>query len=279
MTSFHESDAEALKVLLDCVVGLDPREPLVLQAAMDAAIKSAMGAKAAIDIACWDVAAKAAGVPLCVLLGGRLQDRCRAWDSIPLLAPEKIAEHVATKVLKDVSVLQIKVGTYPLEDAQRVKAVFDAVDETCIVVADANCGWNVQNALIAVRAMPDARLFIEQPCASLSNCATVRESTSLPMIIDEGPQSLEDLVDIKQRVGAGGSGIKPGKLGGLTRARLVRDVAVELGMMVMIDDLWGGAITTAALTQLAASTPKRCASGDDTLFGLDRAGNRRRPAL
>lgn len=254
--SFHESDAEALKVLLDCILGLDPREHLLIQAKMDAAIKSALGAKSAIDIACWDIAGKAAGVPVSVLLGGRLQDRCRAWDSIPLLAAGQVAEHVEAKILKGVSVLQIKVGADPIEDAERVKALFDKVGDKCLVVADANGGWNLQNAIMAARAMAGSRLLIEQPCASLSNCAAVRACTSIPMIIDEGLQSLEDLFDIKHRVGAGGVSIKPGKLGGLTRARLARDVAVDLGMMVTIDDLWGGSITSAVLAHLAASTPR-----------------------
>lgn len=256
VTSFHESDAEALKVLLDSVLGLDPREHLLIQAKMDAAIKSALGAKSAIDIACWDIAGKAAGVPVSVLLGGRLQDRCRAWDSIPLLAVEQIAEHVKSRVLKGVSVLQIKVGTDPFEDAERVEALFDAVGDKCLVIADANGGWNVQNAIMATRAMAGARLLIEQPCASLGNCAAVRAATSIPMIIDEGLQSLDDLFDIRHRVGAGGVSIKPAKLGGLTRARLARDVAVDLGMMVTIDDLWGGSITSAVLAHLAASTPR-----------------------
>lgn len=254
--SFYESDLEALKVLLETVVGLDPREHLVVQARMDAAIKAAMGAKSAIDIACWDMAGKAAGLPVSVLLGGRLQQKCRAWDSIPLLAPDAIAGHVAEKVLKGVSVVQIKVGSDPIQDGKRVKALARAMKDDCLIVADANAGWNVQNALLAIRAMEDARIIIEQPCASLSNCALVRTATALPMIIDEGLQSMEDLIDVKNRVGAGGISVKPGKLGGLTRAKLVRDAATELGLMVTIDDLWGGSITSAALIHLAASTPK-----------------------
>ncbi len=256
VVSFHESDFEALKILLEGVIGLDPRENLALQVRMGSLIKAAMGAKSAIDIACWDMAGKAAGLPVSVLLGGQLQDRCRAWDSVPLLAPDAIVGHVQEKVLKGVSVVQIKVGTNPIEDVRRVRALEEAMNDKCLIVADANAGWNVQNALIAMRAMQGARVIIEQPCASLSNCALVREATSLPMIIDEGLQSMDDLIDIKQRVGAGGISIKPGKLGGLTRAKLIRDAAVELGMMVTIDDLWGGSITSAALIHLAASTPR-----------------------
>lgn len=254
-TGFHEGNVEALRILIDCVLGLDPREHLTVQNTLDAQIKSATGPKAAIDIACWDLAAKSAGVSVTSLLGGKMQQSCRAWDSIPLLAPDAILRHVEERMLKGVSVIQIKVGGDPLEDGKRVKTLFSVVDEKCLVIADANAGWNVQSALMAIQEMPASRLFIEQPCASLSSCAIVKAATPLPMIIDEGFQTIEDLIEIKHRVGAGGISIKPSKLGGLTRARLARDLAVELGMMVTIDDLWGGTITTAALVHLAASTP------------------------
>ncbi len=254
LTAFFEGERAALAILGPAVIGLDPRETGVVQAAMARALLAGMAAKSAIDIACWDIAGKAAGVPVATLLGGRQQERVAVWESLPLLAPAAIADHVAAAVADGVRVFQLKVGGDPYEDAARVAAVTAAVPPGTPVVADANGGWNLQHALIAAREMADQRIYLEQPCLSAGNCAELRRHTALPMIVDECVGTVADLVFAKERIGAGGVNVKPGRLGGLTPARLLRDMATELGMMVTIDDSWGGALTTAALSHLAIST-------------------------
>ena len=253
LTAFFESERAALPVLAESVLGLDPRNAGVIQSVMAKTLLAGMAAKCAIDTACLDIAGKASGVPVSTLLGGKQQERVKVWESIPLLDPKAIAGHFASTVPKGVSVFQIKVGNDPYEDAERVAALVEAASPGSLIVADANGGWNLQNAIIAAREMAEQRIFLEQPCKSLSNCAEVMRRSNLPMIMDESIGSLEDLINVKIHVGAGGVNIKPSKLGGLTPARLLRDVATELGMMVTIDDTWGGALTTAALSHLAVS--------------------------
>ena len=254
LTAFFEGEREALAILGPAVIGLDPRETGVVQAAMARALLAGMAAKSAIDIACWDIAGKAAGVPVATLLGGRRQERVAVWDSLPLLDPAAIGDHVAAAVADGIRVFQLKVGGDPYEDAARVAAVIAAVPPGTSVVADANGGWNLQHALIAAREMADHRIYLEQPCLLAGDCAELRRHTALPMIVDECVGGIADLIDARTRIGAGGVNVKPGRLGGLTPARLLRDTAIELGMMVTIDDSWGGALTTAALSHLAIST-------------------------
>ncbi len=254
LTAFFEGEREALAILGPAVIGLDPRGTGVVQAAMGRALLAGMAAKSAIDIACWDISGKAAGVPVATLLGGRQQERVAVWESLPLLDPAAIAGHVATAVADGICVFQLKVGGDPYEDAARVAAVMAAVAPGTPVVADANGGWNLQNALIAAREMAGYRIFLEQPCLLADNCAEVRRHSALPMILDEGIGGIPDLVHARERIGAGGVNVKPSRLGGLTAARLLRDTATDLGMMVTIDDSWGGALTTAALSHLAIST-------------------------
>ena len=254
LPAFLESERAALAVLGRAVLGLDPCETGVVQSVMAASLMAGMAAKSAVDIACWDLFGKAAGMPLSTLLGGRLQERVRAWESIPLLPPEAVADYAREALAKGVLDFQIKVGNDPYEDAARVAAIMGVTGPGNLVVVDANGGWNLQNALVAAREMAGYRIYLEQPCKSLSNCAEVRRRSDLPMIIDENLGTIEDLVAIKTSVGAGGISIKPSKVGGLTPARLLRDAATELGMMVTIDDTWGGAVTSAALAHLAVST-------------------------
>ena len=90
--------------------------------------------------------------------------------------------------------------------------------------------------------------------AHFTDCAELRRHTALPMILDECVLSVEDLVRAKVVVGATGVNIKPGRLGGFTNARAVRDTAQGLGMTFTVDDTWGGALVTAQNSHLAASS-------------------------
>ena len=254
LSAFVESEREALIILARSVIGLDPRDTGVLQARMAQVLLAGMSAKCAIDVACWDILGKACGLPISSLLGGRQQETFPVWDSIPLLSPAEVSAHAREAYGRGVRVFQIKVGDDPHEDAARVEALTGVVGATGAVIADANGGWNLQNALIAVREMASDRIYLEQPCRLMSNCAEVRRACRMPMILDECVGNLDELISARRQVGAGGLNLKPSRLGGLTPARLMRDAATELEMMLTVDDSWGGALTTAALSHLAIST-------------------------
>lgn len=254
LPGFFEGELAALGVLGPCILGLDPREPGIIQSAMARNLLAGMGAKSAIDTACWDILGKTTGLPIVTLLGGRLQESFRVWEAVPLGSPEAMADYVRTFLAQGVREFQIKVGNNPHEDARRVDAAMALVNSDVTVIADANGGWNIQSALIAARKMARHGIFLEQPCKSLNNCAEVRRHSDLPLIVDECIMSIDDLVTAKVHAGAGGVNIKLSRVGGLTPARLLRDAATELGMMVTIDETWGGSLVTAALSHLAAST-------------------------
>jgi len=97
-------------------------------------------------------------------------------------------------------------------------------------------------------------IFVEQPCRTLEECLIVRQRTSLPMILDEVITDLQTLMRAYQAGAMEAINLKLSRAGGLTRARLMRDVAEELGLRLTIEDTWGGDLTTAAISQLAAST-------------------------
>lgn len=254
LPSFFDGEVAALNLLATAVLGCDPCQPATVQVRMAETLLSGMAAKCAIDVACWDVLGKAADLPVAHLLGGFLQDDIPVWEVIPLGAPQDMADFAASVIDKNPGVFQMKVGDDPYMDARRVGAVMDVVGTRATVVADANGGWNLQRALTAVRAMEGHPIVIEQPCRSMANCAEVRRHTNLPMVLDEIVNTVEDLVAVRSIVRAGGINLKPSRVGGITPARVLRDMATELGMMVTIDDTWGGALAAAALSHLAFST-------------------------
>jgi L-alanine-DL-glutamate epimerase-like enolase superfamily enzyme len=254
--SFFGGERAALPLLAEAVLGLDPRNLARVNRAMSAAMMGGTSAKAAIDVACWDVLGKSVGLPVAELLGGTLQEEIPLALSIPVGTVEAAVDYVTTYRPLGVTNFQVKVGDDWKQDVARIRAAIEAAGPGVSIVVDANGGWTLQAALLAVRQLEDLPIHLEQPCRTLIDCAELRKHTSLPMIADESVASLTDLVAARN-AGIGGANIKVQKVGGLTTAKLMRDAAVSLDMNMECDDLWGGTIATAAISALSASTDPR----------------------
>lgn len=124
-------------------------------------------------------------------------------------------------------------------------------------MADANTGWTQHQALRVASAVRDVDVYIEQPCASYEECRVVRTHTDRPFVLDEVIDGLDMVVRAAADGAADVVNLKIAKVGGLTKARQVRDLCVSLGLAMTIEDTWGGDIVTAAIAHLAHSTPAR----------------------
>ena len=132
------------------------------------------------------------------------------------------------------------------------------------MIADANTGWTRHEAARVVSAVSDLDVYIEQPCLTYEECVSIRRRTALPFVLDEvidGAGTLvrgiaEDAMDVIN--------LKISKVGGLTKAKLMRDLCVASGIPMTIEDTWGGDIVTATIAHLARSTPEEfCFSATD----------------
>jgi L-alanine-DL-glutamate epimerase-like enolase superfamily enzyme len=131
--------------------------------------------------------------------------------------------------------------------------VLEATEPGETIIADANGGWRLQDATIAARALEGLdRVLFEQPCPTLEECLVVRERTTLPMVLDEVITDVDALLRARPAIEA--VNLKIGRVGGLTKAKLMRDLGQRLGLRFTIEDSWGGDVTTAAVAHLAAST-------------------------
>jgi L-alanine-DL-glutamate epimerase-like enolase superfamily enzyme len=246
----------ALRELAPAVLGLDPREPEVVGRTMDAALRGQPFGKSPIDIACWDLAGKAAGVSVATLLGGRQQERYPLYEAVPLGPAAEMVAFVQARRAEGIHHFQLKVGADPYEDVARVRAVVEATGDEERIIVDANGGWQLQDALVAARLLaPLPRVYLEQPCETLEQCLYVRRHTNLPMVLDEVISDVHSLARAVHEGGMEAFNLKISKAGGLTRSRLLRDLAVAFGLKLTIEDSWGGDVTTAAISQLVASTP------------------------
>ena len=237
------------------LLGENPLELAKLNQRMDAALKGHPYVKSGIDMACWDILGKATGQPVCVLLGGRYGDDFVLYRAISQESPAEMAAKVARYRAEGYRRFQLKVGGDPDVDVERIRAVAAELKAGDRLVADANTGWLMHDALRVVRAVRDVDVYVEQPCPSYEDCLTVRRHTDHPFVLDEVVDSVGMLVRGHADRAMDVVNLKISKLGGLTKARQARDLCVSLGVAVTLEDSWGGDIVTAAIAHLAHSCP------------------------
>jgi L-alanine-DL-glutamate epimerase-like enolase superfamily enzyme len=237
------------------LLGQDPTELEKLNRLMDAALKGHPYAKSAIDIACWDILGQVSDLSVCALLGGRYGDDFVLYRAISQESPEAMAAKVAGYREAGYRRFQLKVGGHPDTDVERIRAVSAQLEPGDVLVADANTGWLKHDAARVVRAVSDVDVYIEQPCASYEECLSIRRRTDHPFVLDESIDSIDALLRGHADDAMDAVNLKISKLGGLTRARQVRDLCVAVGLAMTIEDSWGGDITTTAIAHLAHSTP------------------------
>jgi L-alanine-DL-glutamate epimerase-like enolase superfamily enzyme len=237
------------------LLGEDPLQLQQLNRRMDEALKGHPYVKSGIDMACWDILGQVTGQPVCTLLGGRYGPDFGLYRAISQAPPEAMAERVAGYRAEGYRRFQLKVGGDPREDIDRIHAVAAKLQPGDRLIADANTGWLMHDALRVVRAVRDVDVYIEQPCLSYEECLTVRRHTDHPFVLDEVIDSIDVLLRGRADLAMDVVNIKISKFGGLTKARQARDLCVALGIGMTLEDSWGGDIVTAAIAHLAHSTP------------------------
>ena len=133
----------------------------------------------------------------------------------------------------------------------------DAVGPDIVLFADANGAFTAGGARRFLRATRDLEYTFEQPCRTYAECASVRPASDRPLVLDESIVTLDDLLRAQRDRVVDGITVKLQRVGGITRATLIRDVAVELGVEVTVEDAGGASLVTAAITQVGLGTPVR----------------------
>lgn len=247
----------AIEEIAPHLIGLDPSNYGLINKVMDEALIGHNYAKSALDMACWDLLGKKAGLSVCDLMGGRHGEEIELYRAISQESPEKMAAKVSGYRAEGYTKFQLKVGGDPIEDIKRIKAVSEVLVEGETLVADANTGWKAHEALRVVNAVKDIDVYIEQPCLTYEESIRVRNKTNLPFILDENINDMNTLLRAENDRAMDCINLKISKVGGLTKAKQIRDLCVNLGLPMTIEDSWGGDIVTAAISHLAHSTPER----------------------
>lgn len=237
------------------LIGVDPTALSLVNNLMDQSLRGHLFVKSGIDMACWDILGKVTGLPVCTLLGGRYGESYPLYRAISQENPDAMAENVRMYRAEGYKKFQLKVGGEPDTDIERIRSVSQVLQPGDVLVADANTGWSQHQAMRVVDAVRDIDVYIEQPCSSYQQCLNVRRNTHRPFILDEVIDSVAMVVRGAKDAAMDVVNLKISKVGGITKARQIRDLCVSLGIALTIEDSWGSDIATAAIAHLAHSTP------------------------
>lgn len=244
-----------IATLAPVLIGLDPRSLDHVNRVMDVTLPGHSHAKSPVDMACWDILGQASGLPLWQLLGGAEATPVLVNSSISTGTPEQMLALIAKAAAKGYTVHSAKVGgDDPSVDIERIETISAGLPPGHRVTFDVNRAWTSGVAVEVLNSVK-ARDWIEQPCETLDQCAHVAARVANPIMLDECMHTFTDHLEAWKRGACEGVKVKPNRVGGLTKARQIRDFGVSVGWQIHIEDVGGSALADTAAIHLAASTP------------------------
>lgn len=239
------------------LIGQDVSNMEELQQKLHSSIAGNSSAKAAVDMAVYDLFTKQKGVPLFKYLGG-YRDTVETDITISINEPEEMAADAVEAVAQGFSALKLKVGIDSEKDIQRVKAIRDAVGPDMKIRLDANQGWEVDEAIATIRKIEDMGMnieLVEQPVKArdFEGMKKVKDNVNTLIMADESlftPQDAEDLLKM-QAVDL--LNIKLMKCGGIHNALKIVSIAEQYNVECMLGCMVESKISLTAAAHLAAA--------------------------
>jgi len=246
--------------LAPLLIGMDATNVHAVLAKIEPAVKGFLDSKAAIEMACVDLAARIAGLPVHAYLGGAVKDRLlfNAW--IGILPPDEAAKETLGWKQKGFRSAKIKVGGDIEADRDRVKAVREAVGPEFQLRIDANAGYDADTSIrLAKMVAPFKLQLFEQPVPDhdIAGMARVRREANavgLPIMADESVLDHASLIRIIKADAADLVKVKVMKQGGFLNTRRMIATAEAAGIRCVVGHGFGLGVNTMAEIMLAATS-------------------------
>jgi L-alanine-DL-glutamate epimerase-like enolase superfamily enzyme len=212
------------------------------------------------EIALYDLAAQAAGMPLVEYLGGEVKP-LETGITISLGEVDAMVASAQRALTDGFGSLKIKLGSDPQHDIARVVAIDEVLEDRATLKLDANQGWSLHETigfLQAIEASGVSIELIEQPLPreDLVGLAEVRKHTTIPILVDESVFTLEDALRVLEADAADMINIKLDKCGGISEALKIADLCAKKGVKCMMGCMLEGAVSVAAAAHVAAARPE-----------------------
>ena len=242
--------------LASLVIGESPFNINLIHKKMNEKIKDVPGAKAAIDLALYDLMGKISKQPVYRLIGGKSHRKLDIPQVISILSPKEMAKKAKEYVDQGFKHVKIKVGTDPDTDIKRIRMVREVLPNDVQLRVDANQGWTVNEAIYVIRQTQDCQVdWYEQPTKAGDHeaLAEVRKATNVNIMADESVHQMSDLIDIMRVRGADYINIKLMKTGGIYPALQLANLAESYRVPCQVGSMVETAIGTMAGAHLSIS--------------------------
>lgn len=244
-----------IETLAPAVLGMDPRGTVAISCAMDKQLPGHLYAKSPIDMACWDIAGQAANLSLPMMLGGAQAGGVRIMSSVSSGSPAEMLALIKEYRAMGYRGHSVKVGGDVDLDIERIRFLEKHRAAGERILYDVNRAWSRREAILVMNATADLGVSFEQPCESLDDIAAVRRLTTAPISVDESLVDLGDMARIAREGLAEIAGIKINRVGGLTRACQMRDVALAHGIQIYVMATGGSVLADTEAAALAQTIP------------------------
>ena len=234
-----ETQASGMAAAEDMAKLLIGENPLAIEQCLHTLIRYLPGhptTRSAFDMALYDIAAKAARMPLYQFLGGTSHTLITD-ETIYINTPERMAEDALRIQAKGAEAIKVKLGTNLRDDVARVKAIRAAIGHETPIRTDANQGWDVVTALSILRAIGNDNVqYCEQPVKrrDIAGLRHLRQHSPVPIMADESLFDATDALRLVREEAVDYFNIKLSKSGGIFEAVAINAIAEAAGVPCMI---------------------------------------------
>ena len=256
-------------IIAPALIGLEAFDINRAHQLMDAAVqfsRAANPAKAAIEMALYDIAGKLLGTPIYNLLGGRVREAVPLSMSIHIAPIDEMIAQAKEAISRGFKGVKIKVGIDPRHDLDAAAAIREALGPEATIRVDANMGWRSRReALAMIEALEPLRIHsVEQPLPAdrIEDLAWLREASPVPIMVDEsvwGPDDAQRVIDARA---ADIINVYVSEAGGLRNAVRIFGMAEAAGIACTIGSMPELGIGTAAQMHLAVAMPELLGPSD-----------------
>lgn len=268
-----ETVIEAMDKFGSEMIGMCPFRIEQIVEVMDGLVKGNSSAKAAIDMAIFDIIGKKAKKPIFMLLGG-YRNEVFTDITLGIKSPRQMARDAVRAVRRGFKALKVKVGVSPQQDVERVKGIREAIGSEIAVRIDANQGWNVRQAINVLRKLEPFNVeFVEQPVKAedIHGLAKVRKNSSIPVMADESVHSPEDAMQVIRAEAVDLINIKLMKSGGIWKAMKTVAIAEAAKIPCMVGCMGESNLGITAAAHFAAAVKNiQHADLDSDILLLDK---------
>jgi len=249
---------EAIRMVMKpLLIGRDISDLNEITAIIQTCMVKNYSAKAAVEIAVYDLFAQLYNAPLYKILGGG-EPSLQTDITISVDYIDKMVEDSKKAIELGFDILKIKVGKDIGLDIERIKAIYAEVQDKALLRLDANQGWTAKEAVNALRHLEDSGIIlelVEQPVRAedLEGMKYITERVLTPVMADESTFGPREVIELLKMRAADIINIKLMKAGGISNAIKIADIAASYGIECMIGCMLESSISVSAAAHVAVA--------------------------